>query len=171
MPPCRPVLPYYIRMTFAFNLCILLQITSSGVVKMADVGVSKQADMITGTITGTITYVAPEVIRSSVYDSKADIYSFGIMMWEMWYGTRAFFDLGGDLNTFYGDVARGVRPSHVEGRRKPPDGWRQLMQWCWDGEAEERPTAAMCHNELYKLNRDALTVCLNYRPGQIYVNL
>ncbi|KAL9964138.1 hypothetical protein ACROYT_G027725 [Oculina patagonica] len=66
-------------------------ITHDGVVKIADVGVSKQANMITGTRAGTTTYFAPEVIRSSVYDSKADIYSFGIMMWEMWYGTRAFF--------------------------------------------------------------------------------
>ncbi len=112
--------------------------------------------MITGTITGTPAYLAPEVIRSSVYDSKADIYSFGIMMWEMWYGKRAFLDLGGDLNTILQEVAGGVRPSHVEGRRKPPDGWQHLMQWCWDGEADERPTAAACHSELTKLYREAI---------------
>ncbi len=110
--------------------------------------------MITGTMTGTPAYVAPEVIRSSVYDSKADIYSFGIMMWEMWYGVEAFFDLGGDLDSFYDEVAGGVRPSHVEGRRKPPDGWQHLMQCCWDGEAEKRPTAVKCQCVLIKLYQD-----------------
>ena len=113
--------------------------------------------MITGTMAGTFAYAAPEVIRSKVYDSKADIYSFGIIMWEMWYGKRAVLDPEGDLNTFLEKVAEGVRPSHVEGRRKPPDGWQHLMQWCWDGEADKRPTASMCHNELTKLYQEAAT--------------
>ncbi|KAL9964101.1 hypothetical protein ACROYT_G027683 [Oculina patagonica] len=67
-------------------------ITHEGVVKMAGFCEAKQANMITGTMTGAPAYAAPEMLRSSVYDSKADIYSFGIMMWEMWYGERAFFD-------------------------------------------------------------------------------
>ena len=112
--------------------------------------------MITGTMAGTPAYVAPEVIKSSLYDSKADIYSFGIMMWEMWYGERALLDIGRDLNTYLDEVAEGVRPSHVENMRKPPDGWQHLMQWCWDGEADKRPTAAMCHNELSKLYKDVV---------------
>ncbi len=134
----------------------MLQITHDSVVKIADVGLSKQANMITGTLAGTPIYVAPEVIRSSVYDSKADIYSFGIMMWEIWYGKKAFFFFGGDLNMFLQAVTGGVRPSHVEGKRKPPDGWQHLMQLCWDEEAEKRPTAQMCHNELTKLYKEAV---------------
>ena len=148
------------RITFFFffcNFCFLLQITDEGVVKVADVGVAKEANMITGTMTGTPAYVAPEVIRSSLYDKKADIYSFGIMMWEMWYGKRAFHEPGEDLSTLYEKVAEGMRPSHVEGRRKPPDGWQHLMQSCWHGEADERPTAATCHNELINLYLEAKT--------------
>ena len=140
---------------FAFDVCIPLQITYEDVVKIADVGVSKQANMITGTMTGTPAYLAPEVVNSNVYDSKADIYSFGIMMWEMWYGKRAV-DVGGDLNTFLDQVAEGVRPSHVENMRKPPDGWQNLMQSCWDGEADKRPTALMCHKALSKVYMDAV---------------
>lgn len=73
------------------------------------------------------------------------------MMWEVWYGKRALLDVEGDLNTFLEKVAGGVRPSHVEDSRKPPDGWWHLMQCCWDGEPEKRPTAAMCYSELTKL--------------------
>ena len=107
--------------------------------------------MITGTMAGTPAFVAPEVISSIVYDDKADMYSFGIMMWEMWYGRRAFLEVGGDLNMFWNRVLEGVRPSHIEGTRMPPDQWQNLMQCCWDGEAEKRPTAAACHDELTKL--------------------
>ena len=42
-------------------------------------------------------YIAPEVIRSGFYDSKADIYSFCIMPLEMWYGKRALTDEEGDM--------------------------------------------------------------------------
>ena len=107
--------------------------------------------MITGTMAGTPNFVAPEVITSTVYDNKADMYSFGIMMWEMWYGRRAFLEVGGDLNMFWDRVLEGVRPSHIEGTRMPPDRWQNLMRCCWDGEAEKRPTAATCHDELTKL--------------------
>ena len=93
------------------------------------------------------------MIRSSIYDSKADIYSFGIMLWEMWYGKRALLEVGGDFNTF---LHKKKRPSHVEDRRKPPTAWQQLMQQCWDDNAEERPTAAICHKELTALYQEAL---------------
>ena len=143
---------------FFFVICTLLQISLEDVVKIADVGVSKEEKMITNTMTGTPAFVAPEVITSSMYGNSVDVYSFGIMMWEMWYGRRAFMEVGGDQNTFWDRVLEGVRPSHVEGDRMPPDQWQKLMQRCWDGEAEKRPTAAACHNELANLYRDRFSV-------------
>ena len=138
-------------MTVICIICTLVQISLDDVLKIADVGVSKEEKMITGTLTGTPAFIPPEVIRSRVYDSKADMYSFGIMMWEMWYGRRAYLEVGGDLHTFWDRVAEGTRPSHVEFTRRPPDQWQNLMNSCWDGEAEKRPTATTCHDELTKL--------------------
>ena len=57
--------------------------------------------MTTGTMKETF-YIAPEVIRSGFYDSKADIYSFVIMPWEMWFGERAFTGVEGDVRAVYG---------------------------------------------------------------------
>ena len=142
----------YTKVTVWFLIiCTLVQMSLQDVVKIADVGVSKEGKMITGTMAGTPGFVAPEVIKSSVYDNKADLYSFGIMMWEIWYGRRALMDVGGDLNTFLDKVVEGVRPSHIQDTRMPPDQWQNLMQRCWDGQAEKRPTAATCHNELTNL--------------------
>ena len=123
---------------------------------MADVGVSKEANMITGTVIGTPIYTAPEVILSRPYDYKADIYSFGIMLWEMWYGTRAFRDVEGDEGEFYDQVLKGRRPTHDQDRRKPPTAWRDFMQHCWDGKADRRPDATACHMELTTLYQDVI---------------
>ena len=61
--------------------------------KITDVDVSKPAIDITGTLAGTAVYIAPEVFHSLKYDCKEDIYSLGIILWEMWYGKQAFADV------------------------------------------------------------------------------
>ena len=66
-----------------------------------------------GTMSGTPMYLAPEVIKSCLYDYKADIYSFGIMLWEMWYGNRALLDVEGNVEEFFEKVVEGPRPTQV----------------------------------------------------------
>ena len=120
--------------------------------KITDVGVSKNAKDITGTLAGTPVYIAPEVFRSKVYDSKADIYSFGIMMWEMWYGQQAFAEIMGPIQRFAEMVDKGHRPKDVEGKNKPPHGWKQLMERCWAASPEQRPSAEICNKEITTLS-------------------
>jgi len=123
-------------------------------VKITDVGVSKEVKDITGTLQGTPVYIAPEVFHSKVYDSKADIYSFGLMLWEMWYGKLAFAEFKGSMLLFYSRVDEGYRPEDVEGSKKPPTQWKQLMMRCWERDSEQRPSANDCHQELTKLFQD-----------------
>ncbi|XP_022806599.1 U-box domain-containing protein 35-like [Stylophora pistillata] len=125
------------------------------VAKVADVGVSKEAKAIMGTMAGTPTYLAPEVMKSCMYDYKADVYSFGIMLWEMWYGKRALLDVGGDVKEFYDKVLEGARPAHVEGSKRPPTGLHYLMQHCWEKEPDNRPDAAKCHKMINQLYQEA----------------
>ena len=63
-------------------------------------------------MTGSDAYLAPEVIRCKEYDNKTDIYSFGIMLWEMWYGKRALLE---KAEYVLDQEAEGVRPSYVQG--------------------------------------------------------
>ena len=104
-------------------------------------------------MTGTPMYLAPEVIKSCLYDYKADIYSFGIMLWEMWYGIRALLDVGGNVHEFFEKVGEGVRPKHVRGSKKPPPCWHELMQRCWDEKPDNRPDARECYEELTQLHQ------------------
>ena len=116
--------------------------------KITDVGVSKDVKEITGTLEGTPAYIAPEVFHSKVYDSKVDIYSFGIILWEMWYGQQAFTEFEGPITHFFRLVDEGHRPRIVEGSEEPPARWKQLMSWCWDRNPEQRPSAKICFQEI-----------------------
>ena len=118
--------------------------------KITDVGVSKATKDITGTLAGTPTYIAPEVFHSAVYDSKADIYSLGILLWEMWYGQQAFAELKATtITAFFKRVGEGYRPTDVKGCKKPPSRWKAMMESCWHGNPEERPPADWCYNETF----------------------
>ena len=133
---------------------IFPQLSQENIVKVADVGVSKEAKAITGTLAGTPVYLAPEVINSCLYDYKADIYSLGIMLWEMWYGNRALLDVEGNVYEFFEKVVGGARPTHVEGLKKPPAGLHDLMQRCWDEKPDNRPDARECYERLTQLSQE-----------------
>ncbi|KAL9963750.1 hypothetical protein ACROYT_G027284 [Oculina patagonica] len=119
--------------------------------KITDVGVSKDAKEITGTLAGTPNYVAPEVFHSKVYGNKADMYSFGIILWEMWYGQQAFAEFKGPITAFFRFVDDGHRPKYEKGCMAPPPHWKELMEKCWSGNPEERPSAKWCCEQITKL--------------------
>ena len=139
----------------AFFLLYSPKVSEDGYVKVTDVGVSKPAVDITGTIAGTPVYIAPEVFHSEVYDSKADIYSLGLILWEMWYGQQAFADITAkSLQVFFKIVDEGHRPEHVRNLKQPPDRWVQLMKQCWAKNPEERPMAKKCFQEITRLSSE-----------------
>src|SRR6266540_2208074 len=59
---------------------------------ISDLGLSKPADKPSKSneIYGILPYVAPEVLLGKPYTNAADIYSFGVIMWEMTSGIPAF---------------------------------------------------------------------------------
>ena len=127
-------------------------------VKIADVGLAKAEVDITGTLAGTPVYMAPEVRHSRVYDSKADIYSLGLIMWEMWYGQRAFADYPGKTLLDFIKWVEGNRPVHKQGYKRPPSFWEQLMKQCWDGNPDKRPTAKECNERMAVLTESETSV-------------
>ncbi|XP_078692771.1 uncharacterized protein LOC144922644 [Branchiostoma floridae x Branchiostoma belcheri] len=113
-----------------------------GTVKIADLGMAKPMEIIAGTChAGALLYAAPEKLRGEVYNFKADVYSFGLLLWEMWYGTYAFKNLDStDDFAFVEKIKEGTRPD-LTGRTAPSSDWAALMQECWDGDPNRRPAA------------------------------
>ena len=64
----------------------------NGIIKIIDLGFSKllTGDGLTKTPLGTITTMAPEVIIKERYGLKADIWSIGVIFYEMLYGTLPY---------------------------------------------------------------------------------
>lgn len=125
--------------------------------KLADVGVAKHEKEITGTMVGTSLYLAPEVHEGRIYNSKADMYSFGFVLWELWYGEPAFqtaITIRESHRDLLEDVRQGRRPTHIEGTQPPPEGWQHVMTECWNKEPRSRMTAKEGLEYLKQLQED-----------------
>jgi len=60
-----------------------LLVSSSGLIKLADFGVSRAAEESRRTVVGSPYWMAPEVIRESQHDGRADVWSLGITILEL----------------------------------------------------------------------------------------
>ena len=69
-------------------------VTPSGAVKVADFGIARSihtpSESVVGSTLGSVHYFSPEQARGSYVDHKSDLYSLGIVMFEMVTGTIPF---------------------------------------------------------------------------------
>src|SRR5262245_9374885 len=72
-------------------------VTYDGQVKLVDFGIAKaavrSADTSTGIVKGKISYMAPEQALSHAIDRRADIFSIGVILWELVTGERFWSNL------------------------------------------------------------------------------
>ncbi|RIB07135.1 kinase-like domain-containing protein [Gigaspora rosea] len=112
---------------------------------IADLGLSITANIAlklkSDRICGILPYIAPEVLNNRQYTKASDIYSFGIIMWEILYGKPVPFEQRSKLRSklqFQIQVCNGLRPHIYENTAKC---YADLMKKCWNIEPNERPTA------------------------------
>ncbi|GAB2291902.1 Serine/threonine-protein kinase sty46, variant 2 [Dionaea muscipula] len=107
------------------------------VVKVADFGVARvkaQTGVMTSE-TGTYRWMAPEVIEHKPYDHKADVFSFGIVVWELLTG-KLPYDYLTPLQAAVGVVQKGLRPTIP---KNTPPKLAQLLERCWQQGPVMRP--------------------------------
>ncbi|EXX50926.1 Tpk1p [Rhizophagus irregularis DAOM 197198w] len=105
---------------------------------ISDFGLCRPVESVASDdVFGVLPYIAPEVLRGKPYTKAADIYSFGIIMWEMVSGISAFHNITHDLSLSL-EICEGFRPKIVKGTM--PE-YVKLMNRCWNNNPDKRPTA------------------------------
>ncbi|TYH47900.1 hypothetical protein ES332_D10G030800v1 [Gossypium tomentosum] len=84
---------------------------------------------------GTYRWMAPEMIKRKPYGRKVDVYSFGLILWEMVAGTIPYEDMN-PIQAAFAVVNKNLRPV-VPG--DCPPAMRALVEQCWSLHAEKRP--------------------------------
>jgi len=132
-----------------------LLVTKEGVVKVADFGLARAyADgRVTqaGAVTGTVQYLAPEQIRGEPADPRSDLYSLGIVAYEL---------LTGKL-PFTGETAMAIAYKHLSDRVPPPssilpdlpDELDGFVAAATDRDRELRPESA----DVMRMDLDAIS--------------
>ena len=141
-----------------------LLVTLEGRVKVADFGLSKVLGALsivpgTKTITGTPQYMAPEVMFCQPQSLRVDIYSVGVIMWEMMTGVIPWKELD-----YVQIIQRVTHPSNdtelvPPGRPKidhvyrtlAPSGYIHLLENCWAQDSRHRPSANDCIESLIEI--------------------
>ncbi|KAM6453214.1 ephrin type-B receptor 4 [Liasis olivaceus] len=133
-------------------------VNSNLVCKVSDFGLSRFLEENSSDPTYTsslggkipIRWTAPEAIAFRKFTSASDVWSYGIVMWEvMSFGERPYWDMSNQ------DVINAIEQDY---RLPPPTdcptSLHQLMLDCWQGDRNARPRFAQIVNSLDKLIRN-----------------
>ncbi|XP_073265641.1 serine/threonine-protein kinase STY46 isoform X4 [Populus alba] len=128
-----------------------LLMDENGVAKVADFGVARVRDQsgVMTAETGTYRWMAPEVIEHKPYDHKADVFSFGIVLWELLTGKLPYEHLS-PLQAAVGVVQQGLRPS-IPSHSHPK--LAELLDRCWQQDQSLRPDFSEILELLQQLDR------------------
>ena len=114
-------------------------IADDGRIKLGDFGLARaiSTSTSTGALIGTVAYLSPELVLGKQADARSDIYSVGIMLYEMITG-RQPFDGEVPIQVAYQHVNATVEAPSLEvpGLASEID---ELVQWCTDRDPDKRP--------------------------------
>ncbi|CAC5386610.1 MAP3K7 [Mytilus coruscus] len=133
----------------------LLLIMGGTVLKICDFGTACDIQTHMTNNKGSAAWMAPEVFEGNMYSEKCDVFSFGIILWEVITRRKPFDEIGGPAFRIMWAVHNGTRPPLISNLPKPLE---LLMVRCWSGNPAERPSmieVARIMTHLYQFFRGA----------------
>ncbi|EGC34101.1 hypothetical protein DICPUDRAFT_94884 [Dictyostelium purpureum] len=116
-------------------------------IKIADLGIARETSFTqTMTTIGTVAWTAPEILRHENYNQKADVYSYGIVLWELLTGEEPYEGIP-PMNAGILVASKGLRPELPE---NCDPNWKKLVVWCWSEDPNKRPSFEEVTNYLTK---------------------
>lgn len=105
--------------------------------KICDFGTAEKLRTTMTNNRGSAAYMSPEVFAAKKYNTKCDIYSFGISLWEIL--VRKFpYDDAEPLSVQWQVTMSNRRPEKI---KKIPEPLMDLIERCWHKDPVERPEA------------------------------
>lgn len=135
--------------------------SADGTLKLLDFGLStcvkkrkslRESYEMTGN-TGSLRYMAPEVALKRPYTELVDVYSFGILVWQMAKDRFPFQGLSKD--EFMRHVASGGLRPKLD--KSWPIGFSDLLRRCWDSDPFQRPSFATLFVQLGELLQEEIS--------------
>ena len=106
-----------------------------------------------GVVMGTVPYMSPEQLAGRPLDHRTDLFSLGVMLYEMASGHRPFH--GQSSAELVSSILRDVPPSLAELKADLPDDLAQLIQRCLEKDPEQRfQSARDLHDALATLREE-----------------
>uniref|UniRef100_A0A1B0CDE5 mitogen-activated protein kinase kinase kinase n=1 Tax=Lutzomyia longipalpis TaxID=7200 RepID=A0A1B0CDE5_LUTLO len=122
--------------------------------KITDFGLAREVYKTTRmSAAGTYAWMPPEVIKCGTYSKASDVWSYGVLLWELLTGETPYkgFD---SLSVAYG-VAVNTLALPIP--KTCPEAWGKLMKSCWECDPHNRPSFKEILRELDVIVRSGFT--------------
>lgn len=133
-------------------------VTYEGQVKVVDFGIAKALDSRTqtkvGTVKGKVSYMAPEQARGEVVTRSADIFSMGVILWELLAGRRLWHGLA-DI-AVVGRLMQGDIPDIATIRPELPASVAEIAMRALNPDPKKRQASALVFQRELESAFDAL---------------
>ncbi|GBB83435.1 hypothetical protein RclHR1_10160004 [Rhizophagus clarus] len=121
---------------------------------ISDLGLSQPVQTLDNTlidnnIYGILPYIAPEIFKGARFSKASDIYSMGMIMWELTTGCKPFANAKDDHYLIY-KIIDGERPKITD---DTPVFYANLMKSCWDPDPSKRPPITIITETFYNWYR------------------
>jgi serine/threonine protein kinase/Tol biopolymer transport system component len=147
-----------------------IMVTADGVVKILDFGLAKlvgaAAITRTGSSVGTPAYMSPEQARGEDVDHRTDLWSFGIVLYEMVAGRRPFRGEH-DQAVLYGILNEPPKPLTEVRSETPPELERIVEGLLAKDPGDRYPTAEGPLGDLRALRNQTMTTTVRTQPDRL----